>query len=158
MKIELWFIGKTSFSYLKEGLAIYENRLKRYGSFNSVLIPDVKHAKNMNAHVLKIKEGEAVLNRLKPNDTLIVLDENGKAFTSVELAKFIEEKQNYSTKTLVFLIGGAFGFSEAVYQRAQHKLSLSKMTFSHQMIRLFVVEQLYRAFTIINSEPYHNEG
>ena len=156
MKIELWYIGKTSFPYLREGIPIYEKRLQRYIGFEKVLIPDVKHAKNMNPSVLKDKEGQLVLKKLKKDDHLILLDEKGKEFTSEGLAVFLEKKLEFSSKRLIFLIGGAYGFSQEIYQRSNSKIALSKMTFSHQMIRLFAIEQLYRAMTIIKGDPYHN--
>jgi 23S rRNA (pseudouridine1915-N3)-methyltransferase len=156
MKVELWVVGKTAFKYLDEGIALYEKRLKHYTSFELVVLPDVKNPP-LSTDALKTKEGELILNRLTKDDVLVLLDENGKHQTSIEFSKFIENQQNNATKRLVFQIGGAFGFSEAVYSRANFKLSLSKMTFSHQMIRLFFVEQLYRSFTIIRGEKYHNE-
>jgi 23S rRNA (pseudouridine1915-N3)-methyltransferase len=156
MKIELWVIGKTNFDYLKEGIAVYEKRLKHYVSFDIVTIPDVKNPPD-NADLLKIKEGELILTKLQKDDFLILLDEYGKQRTSVEFADFLEKKQIDGAKRLIFQIGGAFGFSQAIFERANMTISLSKMTFSHQMIRLFFVEQLYRAFTIIKGEKYHNE-
>jgi len=157
MKIEFWAIGKTAFSYLDEGMGIYEKRLGHYLSFASQIIPDVKNAGNMPPDQLKLKEGEAILAKLKKEDYLVLLDERGKQLTSVEFSSFIEQKTNQALKKMVFLIGGAWGFSEEVYQRADYKLSLSKMTFSHQMVRLFFLEQLYRAMTILRGESYHNE-
>jgi 23S rRNA (pseudouridine1915-N3)-methyltransferase len=156
MKIELWAIGKTDTAYIKEGIALYEKRLKHYITFELVILPDVKNPP-LSADALKIKEGEIILGKLQKDDVLIALDERGKMYGSMEFADFIEQKQNQSTKRLILLIGGAYGFSEAVYQKANSQISLSKMTFSHQMIRLFFVEQLYRAFTIIKGEKYHNE-
>jgi 23S rRNA (pseudouridine1915-N3)-methyltransferase len=156
MKIELWVVGKTAFKYLEEGIGLYEKRLKHYTSFELIVLPDVKNPP-LSMEALKTKEGELILNKLTKDDVLVLLDENGKQQTSMEFSKFIENQQINSTKRLIFQIGGAFGFSEAVYQRANFKLSLSKMTFSHQMIRLFFVEQLYRGFTIIRGEKYHNE-
>jgi 23S rRNA (pseudouridine1915-N3)-methyltransferase len=156
MKIELWVIGKTAFKYLDEGISIYEKRLKHYATFDLVTLPDIKNPP-LSIEALKMKEGELILNKLTKDDMLILLDENGKQQTSIDLSKFIETQQMNATKRIVFQIGGAFGFSDAVYARANQKLSLSKMTFSHQMIRLFFVEQLYRAFTILKGEKYHNE-
>lgn len=156
MKIELWAIGKTNEKYLEEGIAIYLKRLKHYLNFEFIIISDVKQAGNLNATQLKNKESEMVFSRLKNEDFLILLDENGDAFTSQAFADFIEQKLQLSYKRIVFLIGGAYGFSEDLYARANGKLSLSKMTFSHQMVRLFFVEQLYRAMTILRNEPYHN--
>jgi 23S rRNA (pseudouridine1915-N3)-methyltransferase len=155
MKIELWVIGKTAFKYIDEGISIYEKRLKHYVNYDSVVLPDIKNPP-LSIEALKIKEGELILNKLTKDDLLILLDENGKNLTSVDFSKFIETQQMNATKRLIFQIGGAYGFSDAVYERANHKISLSKMTFSHQMIRLFFVEQLYRGFTILKGEKYHN--
>ena len=156
MKVELWMIGKTAFSYLDEGIAIYEKRLKHYLPFSIELIPDVKTAKNLSSEELKKKEGELVLKKLKNDDFLILLDERGKEFTSLAFSGFMESHLASSRKRLIFQIGGAYGFSEEIYKRADKKVSLSKMTFSHQMIRLFFLEQLYRSMTILKGEPYHN--
>jgi 23S rRNA (pseudouridine1915-N3)-methyltransferase len=156
MKIELWVIGKTDFDYLKQGIVLYEKRLKHYVSYEMVVLNDVKNPP-LSVEALKTKEGEVILNKIQKDDFLILLDENGVQWASVDFANFMGKKQVDSVKRLVFQIGGAYGFSEAVYQRANFKMSLSKMTFSHQMIRLFFVEQLYRAFTIVKGEKYHNE-
>jgi len=156
MKIEFWMIGKTNKSYLKEGIQEYEKRLKRYLPFSIEIIPDVKNAGKMTPGKLKEKEGQLILDRLKSDDLLILLDENGKSFTSETFALEMEKVLSQSHRRLVFQIGGAYGFSENVYLRAQKKLALSKMTFSHQMIRVFFLEQLYRAMTILKNEPYHN--
>lgn len=157
MKVEFWLIGKTAFSYLDEGMAIYEKRLGHYLPYQSVVLPDPKNAKNLPPDLLKQKEGEVVLSRLKPDDFLVLLDEWGKLLTSMEFAVFMEQKLQLSQKRLIFLVGGAWGFSDEIYQRCEFRLSLSKMTFSHQMIRLFFIEQLYRAMTILRGENYHNE-
>ena len=156
MKIALWAVGKTSFEYLKEGIALYEKRLRHYAPFEIVVLPDVKNPP-AQAEQLKQKEGEILLQRLEKDDFLILLDENGKEFSSVAFSDFLEKQQFNGRKRLIFQIGGAFGFSDDVYARADAKISLSRMTFSHQMIRLFFVEQLYRAFTILKNEKYHNE-
>lgn len=156
MKIELWVIGKTAFKYLDEGIAVYEKRLKHYVNFDLVVLPDAKNPP-LSIEALKVKEGELILNKLQKDDLLILLDENGKHLTSIDFSKFVENQQINATKRIIFQIGGAYGFSDAVYSRANQKMSLSKMTFSHQMIRLFFVEQLYRAFTILKGEKYHNE-
>lgn len=156
MKIEFWVIGKTNEQYLEEGIAIYLQRLRHYVPFEMIVISDVKNAGKLSGEELKIKESEIVLNRLKKEDFLILLDERGKMQTSEEFARFLEQKLQLSSKKLVFLVGGAYGFSKALYERADAQLSLSKMTFSHQMVRLFFVEQLYRAMTILKNEPYHN--
>lgn len=149
-------IGKTAFPYLREGEALYTKRLGRYLPFESVVLPDVKGAKNMKPKQLKLKEGEAVLQRLKPEDKLILLDEKGFQKDSVAFANYLDQQLQSGRGRLVFLIGGAYGFSPAVYERAFAKWSLSKLTFSHQMIRVFVLEQLYRACSILRGEPYHN--
>lgn len=158
MKVELWQIGKTAFPYLEEGIRIYEARLLRYLPFQLETLPDVKNAQKLSGEQLKVKEGALVLSRLKAEDYLVLLDERGKMHSSVEWAKQIERELMLSHKRMIFLIGGAYGFSPSVYDRANSTLSLSKMTFSHQMIRLFFLEQLYRAMTILRNEPYHNEG
>lgn len=157
MKVEFWLIGKTAFPYLDEGMAVYEKRLGHYLPYSTIVLPDVKNAGNMQPDLLKQKEGEIVIARLKKDDLLVLLDERGKQYTSLEFAVFMEQKLQLSAKKMVFLVGGAWGFSEGVYQRADFKISLSKMTFSHQMVRLFFMEQLYRAMTILRGESYHNE-
>jgi 23S rRNA (pseudouridine1915-N3)-methyltransferase len=157
MKIELWAIGKTADAYLETGIDLFEKRLKRYLPFSWVILPDVK-LKTSDAEVLKKEEGKAILAKLNPDDFLVLLDEKGRAFGSVELAGWLERQLTRPHRKMIFLIGGAFGFSPDVYARAQEQLSLSKLTFSHQMARLFVLEQLYRAMTILKNEPYHNEG
>ena len=158
MKVEFWVIGKTSFNYLIDGTAIYEKRLKRYLPFQYEIIPDIKQGGKLKPIQLVEKEGQSVLKRIKSDDLLILLDEKGKSYTSVEYATFVEKQLIQSHKRLIFLVGGAFGFSKPIYSRANQMISLSKMTFSHQMIRLFFLEQLYRAMTILKNEPYHNEG
>lgn len=157
MKAALWVIGNTSFPYLKEGTAIYEKRLKHYLPFDYTILPDIKNAKNLSKEQLKSKEGTTVLKKLEKGDWLILLDEGGKQFTSVKFANYLDSLLQQSHKRIVFLIGGAYGFSPKVYQRANAKISLSPMTFSHQMVRLFVLEQLYRAMTILRNQPYHHE-
>jgi 23S rRNA (pseudouridine1915-N3)-methyltransferase len=156
VKIEAWFIGKTSPSYLQIGLDDYAGRIKKYVPFETVIIPDIKDAGSYAARDRLLKEGEKVLQKLIPQDYLILLDEGGKEFSSVQFSQFIEKELNKSYKKLIFLVGGSFGFSTELQQRANLKISLSKMTFSHQMVRLFFLEQIYRGFTILNNEPYHN--
>ncbi len=157
MKIEFCYIGKTKERYLIDGIAVYEKRMKHYNPFAMVCLPDVKNAGKLTSIQLKEKEGEELLKRLSKDDYLILLDEKGKSFTSVKFSKQIERLLQMPYKRIVFQVGGAFGFSEAVYKRANEKMALSEMTFSHQMIRLFFVEQLYRGFSIIRGEKYHNE-
>lgn len=160
MKIKLLAIGKTDNKNLQTLIQTYENRLKHYINFELEFIPDLKNTKNLSEIQQKEKEGELILSKLQPTDTLILLDEKGVEFRSLEFSKFLQKKMNTGIKQLVFVIGGPYGFSPAVYEKAigkQGRLSLSKMTFSHQMIRLFIVEQIYRAFTILKNEPYHHE-
>ena len=156
MKVELWVIGKTNEDFLKEGIALYVKRLSHYLPFQMVVIPDVKTSKGTKPAQLKSKEGAAILQKLKSEDLLILLDEKGKTFGSVAFAHYLEQLLMRPGRRLIFLVGGAYGFSAELYQRAQGKLSLSEMTFSHQMVRLFFLEQLYRAMTILRNEPYHN--
>src|SRR5690606_9043238 len=131
--------------------------LSFYIKFDLEIIPDIKNAKNLSEAQQKEKEGELILSKLTPTDFLILLDENGKSFGSVEFSNELQKKMNAGIKTLVYVIGGPYGFSEAVYQKAQQKISLSKMTFAHQMVRLFFIEQVYRGFTILRNEPYHHQ-
>lgn len=156
MRIKLILNGKTEEAYLLDGIAIYVKRLKHYCSFEQLLIPSVK-AGTMSVEQLKEKEAELILKHIDNNDIMVLLDENGKQLSSIEFAEFIQKQQLSSVKNLVFVVGGPFGFAESVYKRSNVKLSLSKMTFSHQMIRLLFIEQLYRAFTIIKGEKYHHD-
>ena len=157
MNIKLIAIGKTDNKNLQLLIEEYQKRLSFYIKFDLEIIPDIKNAKNLSEAQQKEKEGELILSKLAPTDFLILLDENGKSFSSVEFANELQKKMNAGIKTLVYVIGGPYGFSEAVYQKAQQKISLSKMTFSHQMVRLFFIEQVYRGFTILRNEPYHHQ-
>ncbi len=157
MKISLLCIGKTDDGFIRSGIEAYLKRLKHYINFEIVLIPDIKNSKNLSRDQQKDKEGELILKQVSNTDLLILLDERGKEYRSVEFSRFLEKKMVESISHVVFVIGGPYGFSDAVYRRAGQQLSLSKMTFSHQMIRLFFVEQVYRAFTIMRGEPYHHE-
>lgn len=157
MKITLLTVGKTDKDWVRQGMDIYVSRLKHYIPFSVVEIPELKNVSAMTKDQIKTKEGELILKQIKPADDLILLDERGKEYTSVELAKVIQDKISYTGKDMVYVIGGAYGFSDAVYQRANSKISLSRMTFSHQMVRAIFVEQIYRAFTIMKGEPYHHE-
>ncbi|RXG32676.1 23S rRNA (pseudouridine(1915)-N(3))-methyltransferase RlmH [Leeuwenhoekiella marinoflava] len=156
MNIKLLCIGKTDDRNLDELISIYTKRLKFYVNFDLEIIPDLKKTKNLSEDQQKEKEGELILSKLSAQDQLIVLDEKGKDLTSEKFADYLQKKMNSGIKTLVFVIGGPYGFSPEVYAKAQGKISLSKMTFSHQMIRLFMTEQVYRAFTILRNEPYHH--
>ena len=157
MKIKLLAIGKTDDKNLQILIQNYEKRLKHYIKFELEIIPDLKNVKNLSEFEQKEKEGALILKKINPTDQLVLLDEKGAMNTSKEFSKFMQKKMNSGVKQLVMVIGGPYGFSEAVYKKSQGKISLSKMTFSHQMIRLFVVEQIYRAFTILRNEPYHHE-
>ena len=157
MKIVLLAIGKTKEQYLIEGISQYQKRLNHYTQFELLEIPNIKNANNLSDFELLRKEGELILQQLQPSDHLVLLDDKGKDFTSSKFAEKLQGWMLSSKKRLVFVVGGAYGFSEKVYQRGNEKLSLSKMTFSHQMVRLFFVEQIYRGYTILNNEPYHHE-
>ncbi len=157
MNVLLLMIGKTEDDYLKNGITIFEKRLKHYVNYQTIVIPSLKNAKNLTADDFKLKEGEEILKHAVKADFVILLDEKGKQFRSKEFANFLQKQMNTGIKNLMFVVGGAFGFSDKVYEKADMKLSLSEMTFSHQMIRLLFTEQLYRAFTILKNEPYHNE-
>ena len=156
MKIKLLAIGKTDDKNLQTLVETYQNRLKHYINFELALIPDIKNVKNLSEIQQKEKEGELILSKLATTDVLILLDEKGKEYRSIDFSEFLQKKMNAGIKQMVLVIGGPYGFSETVYEKAKGKISFSKMTFSHQMIRLFVVEQLYRAFTILKNEPYHH--
>ncbi|MFT7611302.1 MAG: 23S rRNA (pseudouridine1915-N3)-methyltransferase [Parvicellaceae bacterium] len=157
MDIRLILIGKTNSKFLVEGEKEYEKRLKHYVKFTEVIIPELKKASKLSEEQIKTKEGEEVLKKLSKADYLILLDDKGKQQTSKEYSKWIQKRMNSGVKSIVFIVGGAYGFSDEVYVRANEKLSLSKLTFTHQMVRLIFKEQLYRAFTIIKGEKYHHE-
>lgn len=157
MKISLVVIGKTDAGYLIEAIEEYKSRLTHYIPFEMEVIPDVKNAKNLSEAQQKEKEGEMILKTLQPGDYLVLLDDKGKEYTSMQFSAYLEKKMHSVPKRLVFVVGGPYGFSEAVYGAASEKISLSKMTFSHQMVRLIFIEQIYRAMTILNHEPYHHE-
>jgi len=156
MKIRILAIGKTDDKNLLSLIQTYEQRLKHYIKFDLIIIPDIKNAKNLSMKQQKEREGELILKNIQASDQLFLLDEKGQEFGSIEFSSFLQKKMNSGMKHLVLVIGGPYGFSEKVYQKATGKISLSKMTFSHQMIRLFIVEQIYRAFTILKNEPYHH--
>ncbi|HEX8563484.1 MAG TPA: 23S rRNA (pseudouridine(1915)-N(3))-methyltransferase RlmH [Flavobacterium sp.] len=156
MNIRLLAIGKTDNRHLQALIEEYSKRVSFYIRFDLEVIPDIKNAKNLSEEQQKEKEGELILSKLTATDQLVVLDENGKTFSSVDFSNELQKKMNAGIKTLVFVIGGPYGFSAAVYKKAHSKLSLSHMTFSHQMVRLFFIEQLYRGFTILKNEPYHH--
>ncbi len=156
MTIKLLAVGKTDSSPLQQLISDYESRLKHYVKFDFEIILDLKNAKNLSETQQKEKEGELILKKLNPTDVLVLLDENGKQFSSIDFSEYLQKKMNAGTKQLVFVIGGPYGFSPEMYKKAQGKISLSKMTFSHQMIRLFIIEQIYRGCTILKNQPYHH--
>ena len=156
MQIKLLVIGKTDNKQLLQLIEEYTKRLGFYIKFSIEIIPDIKNSKNLSETQQKQKEGELILRQINSTDALILLDENGKQLDSVEFSNYLQKHMNSGIKQLVFVIGGPYGFSQEVYNNAKGKLSLSKMTFSHQMVRLFFIEQLYRGFTILKNEPYHH--
>ena len=157
MKITLAVVGKISGGYLKQGIDDYTNRLSHYLPFNIQYIADAKSTKNITEAQQKKQESKNILAAIDKSDYVVLLDEHGKEFTSMEFSRYIDKKMTTVSKRLVFVVGGPYGFDEDVYARANEKISLSKMTFSHEMIRLIFTEQLYRAMTILNGEPYHHE-
>ncbi len=157
MKITLLVVGKTEDKYLIEGIEKYLNRLKHYIGFTLQVIPEIKNTKNLSEAQQKAKEAELIHKQISNLDTVILMDEKGKKYTSVAFSNYLNKQMIGSVQHLVFIIGGPYGFDESIYKRANGSLSLSDMTFSHQMVRLFFVEQLYRAFSILRGEPYHHE-
>ena len=156
MKILFLVVGKTNGKYINEAIDDYKSRLKFYIPFEMEIIPELKNTKSLSFDQQKEKEAELIMKSLQGGDHIVLLDERGKEFTSPQFGAYIEKKMNTVNKRLVFIIGGPYGFSQKIYDLASEKIALSKMTFSHQMVRLFFIEQLYRAFTIINNEPYHH--
>ncbi len=157
MKTELWYIGKSKFKFVDEGVSIYSKRISKYLSFQVREFPNLKTRKNLTPDQIKFEEANVIIKQLKPSDYLILLDERGKRLNSKKFASFIESQQLQRKSRLIFLIGGAYGFDSKLYHKSNYQLSLSDMTFSHQLIKLFFIEQLYRAMTILNNHPYHNE-
>lgn len=157
MNIKLILVGKTEEKYLREGIEIFEKRLKNYINFEMIIIPSLKDTKSLSPQIVKEKEGELILKQGSKYDKIILFDEKGLEFTSMDYSVFLQKHMNAGVKNLCFVVGGAFGFSDEVHKKADQKVALSKMTFSHQMIRLLIVEQIYRAFTILKNEPYHNQ-
>lgn len=157
MKIAILQTGKTSEKHIAEGFEIYASRLRKYCGFEIITIPDIKNTRNMSAREQKTKEGSRILDALGKDDYVVLLDERGKELRTVEFAEWIEKRQMIPGKRVVFIIGGPWGFSDEVYGIADFRVSLSRMTFPHQLVRLLFIEQIYRAFTIIKGEPYHHE-
>ena len=156
MDIKLIAVGKTNKTELDQLIKSYQNRLMHYVRFSFEIIPDLKNSKNLSRRLQKEEEGKLILSKISNSDRLILLDENGQEMNSVGFSNFLQKQMNSGLKRLVLVIGGPYGFSEDVYKKASSKLALSKMTFSHQMVRLFIIEQLYRSFTILKNEPYHH--
>ncbi|MEO1484242.1 MAG: 23S rRNA (pseudouridine(1915)-N(3))-methyltransferase RlmH [Bacteroidota bacterium] len=156
MNIQVIAIGKTDSKALAQLISEYANRLGHYVNFEMLWLPDIKNTKALSEKNQKLQEAQLILKKVKPSDHVILFDEKGKTFSSVEFSEHLQKRMNSGLKQLTFVIGGPYGFDEVLYQRAQEKISLSKMTFSHQMVRLLVVEQIYRAFTILRNEPYHH--
>lgn len=157
MKIKVICIGKTNQLALRDWLPQYQKRLSHYVRFEWMELPELKNTRNLRESTQKEEEGKRLLKLLSPQDTLVLFDEKGSQHTSKGFADFLQKRMNSGTKNLIFVIGGPYGFSAEVYNRAQYKVALSAMTFSHQMVRIFVTEQLYRAFSILNNQPYHHE-
>ena len=157
MKIKLIAIGKTHKSFLEEGELEYLMRINKYVAIEKIEIPDIKNAKKLTQQQIKEQEGKLLLSKIEPHSLIVLLDEKGKEYTSMKFSNWLQDKMNRGFKNIIFLIGGAYGFSDDVYKAANEKIALSKMTFSHQMIRMLFTEQIYRAFTILNNEPYHHE-
>lgn len=157
MKVRVICTGKTNQKVLRDWLPQYQKRLSHYIRFEWTELPELKNTKNLRQSAQKEEEGKRILKQLNPQDTVVLFDENGNQYTSVGFASFLQKHINAGTKNLVFVIGGPYGFAPEIYKRAQCKISLSAMTFSHQMVRIFIAEQLYRAFSILNNEPYHHE-
>ena len=156
MQIQLLAIGKTDHKELQILIDEYQKRLSFYIKFHLEIIPDIKNAKSLSENQQKEKEGELIFSKIQNSDVVILLDENGKQMNSINFSKYLQKHMNSGIKRLIFVIGGPYGFSDAIYKRANGKLGLSQMTFSHQMVRLFFIEQLYRGFTILRNEPYHH--
>lgn len=156
MKLNLLFTGKTKIAYIEEGIADYLKRINHYINCKQIIVSDLKNTKNMSEAEIKRKEGENIIKAIPPANYVVLFDEKGKDFSSLQLSAFIDRKM-LEGKDICLIVGGAYGFSEDVYGRADFKMSLSKLTFSHQMIRMIIAEQIYRAFSILRNEPYHHQ-
>jgi len=157
MKIALFLTGKTSEKYLTEGMTVFEERLRKYSAFEVLTVPDIRNTRNMTAQEQMVKEGEQILRFFRPDDYMVILDRKGKEFSTLEFSSWLEKTFMLQKKRIIFVIGGAWGFSDEIRKKADMILSLSQLTFSHQIVRLLFLEQLYRAFTVIKGEPYHHE-
>ncbi len=157
MKIALLQVGKTSERYLAEGIAVFEERIRKYSAFEIITIPDLRNTRSMPVKGQKAREGEKIIQYFKKDDYIVILEDKGKEFSTMEFSSWLEKILILQKKRILFVTGGAWGFSDEVYGKADMRLSLSRLTFSHQMVRLLFIEQLYRAFTVIKGEPYHHE-
>lgn len=157
MKVSLLTVGKTDIKWVAEGAGMYISRIRHYLPFEMVEIPELKNASSLSQDQIKQKEADLIMKNIHPGDFVVLLDEHGREFRSMEFSSWMEERMSRSGKDMVFVIGGAYGFADAVHERADFKISLSRMTFSHQLVRTIFVEQLYRAMTIMRGEPYHHE-
>lgn len=157
MEISVISIGKISSQWIAEGISLFESRIFRYLKYTSIILPDIKNAKSIDIDKLKLEEGKQILAQISPSDFVVILDEKGKEFTSREFADWMQKQMNAGRKRVVLVIGGPFGFSQEVYNRADSKIALSKMTFTHEMAKLLLCEQVYRASTILKGEPYHHD-
>lgn len=157
MDICVLSIGKISSQWIKQGLDLFETRLKKYVSFNPLILPDVKNAKSLSIDSIKDEESKMIASQLNSSDYVVLMDEQGKEFTSRQFSEWIQKQMNSGKKRLVLIIGGPYGFSQNIYERADSKIALSKMTFTHEMAKLLLTEQIYRAFSILRGEPYHHD-
>lgn len=157
MEICVLSVGEISFPWIRQGISLFESRLERYIKFTSLILPDIKNSKSLSVEKIKEEEGKLIMQHLNPSDYVIMMDEKGKEYTSREFADMLQKQMNGGRKRLLFVIGGPYGFSEPVYKRADSKISLSRLTFTHEMAKLFLTEQLYRSFTILKGEPYHHD-
>lgn len=157
MKMELWVVGRTTTSYIQSGIDIFSKRIVHYVPFDINVFQDIKTTKSLSEDKQKLMEGQRMLDALQPGDWVVLLDEKGKEYTSREFASYVDKRMVSVARRMIFVVGGPYGFSKAMYDRADEKMSLSKMTFPHEMVRLFFVEQLYRAMTILRGEPYHHD-
>ena len=157
MEICILSVGKISSQWIQEGISLFESRLGKYTKYTAIIVPDIKNAKSLSKESLKEEEGKLILQQFQPSDFIVLMDEKGKEFTSRDFSEWLQKQMNSGRKRLVIVIGGPYGFSEAVYSRADYKIALSKMTFTHEMAKLILTEQIYRGMTILKGEPYHHD-
>ena len=157
MEICVLSIGKISSQWIQQGLEVFENRIGKYNKYTTIVLPDIKNAKSLTKDIIKEEEGKQILTQLSPSDFVVIMDEKGKEFTSREFSEWIQKQMSSGKKRLLFIIGGPYGFSKSIYERADFKIALSKMTFTHEMAKLLLSEQIYRSMTILKGEPYHHD-